>query len=44
VGAPKLKELIKYLPAGSEGGIDIKVVNDNIENQQALNSEVRHYS
>lgn len=40
VGAPKLKELIKYLPLASEGGIDIRVINDNIHDPKVLNSEV----
>lgn len=37
VGAPKLKELIKYLPDSSKGGIDIKVVNDDISRPDMLN-------
>lgn len=37
VGAPKLKELIKHLPTAAEGGIDIKIVNDDILNPQSLN-------
>jgi phosphoacetylglucosamine mutase len=41
VGGPKLKELIKYLPSGKEGGIDIKVVNDDVVRPEALNFEVR---
>lgn len=40
VGAPKLKELIKYLPSGKEGGIDIKVVNDDVVRPEALNLDV----
>ncbi|KAK7892596.1 Phosphoacetylglucosamine Mutase [Exophiala xenobiotica] len=39
VGGPKLKELIKYLPSGKEGGIDIKVVNDDVVRPEALNFE-----
>ncbi|KAK5464580.1 Phosphoacetylglucosamine Mutase [Exophiala xenobiotica] len=39
VGGPKLKELIKYLPNGKEGGIDIKVVNDDVVRPEALNFE-----
>ena len=42
VGAPKLKELIKYLPTASEGGIDIKIINDNVHDPKALNYEVGH--
>ena len=41
VGAPKLKELIKYLPSSTEGGIDIKVVNDDISRPDMLNVQVR---
>jgi len=40
VGGPKLKELIKYLPNSQGGGIDIKVVNDDILKPEALNFEV----
>lgn len=41
VGGPKLRELIKYLPGPEEeGGIDIKVVNDNVINPDSLNFEV----
>ncbi|TKA53012.1 hypothetical protein B0A49_09828 [Cryomyces minteri] len=38
VGGPKLRELIKYLPRGAEGGVDIKVVNDDVVNPDILNS------
>jgi len=41
VGGPKLRELIKYLPRAQEGGIDIKVVNDDVVKPDALNFEVR---
>ena len=41
VGGPKLKELINYLPRGSEGGLDIKVVNDDIFKPERLNHQVR---
>ncbi|KAI9884041.1 MAG: ribosomal RNA processing protein [Watsoniomyces obsoletus] len=37
VGGPKLKELIKYLPSAQEGGVDIKVVNDDTANSDRLN-------
>ena len=37
VGGPKLRELIKRLPSASEGGIDIKVVNDDILQPDRLN-------
>jgi phosphoacetylglucosamine mutase len=40
VGGPKLRELIKYLPPASEGGVDVKVVNDNVINPDSLNFEV----
>ncbi|KAL1311272.1 hypothetical protein AAFC00_001460 [Neodothiora populina] len=39
VGAPKLKELIKYLPTASEGGIDIRIVNDEIHKPESLNHQ-----
>jgi phosphoacetylglucosamine mutase len=37
VGGPKLRELIKYLSSAKDGGIDIKVVNDDVLNPEALN-------
>ncbi|KAK5938623.1 Phosphoacetylglucosamine Mutase [Knufia obscura] len=37
VGGPKLQELIKYLPTAAEGGIDIKVINDDVLKPEALN-------
>ena len=37
VGGPKLRELIKYLPPASEGGLEIKVVNDNVVEPERLN-------
>ncbi|KAL4950958.1 hypothetical protein BDW69DRAFT_171058 [Aspergillus filifer] len=37
VGGPKLRELLKYLPSAEQGGIDIKVVNDDVINPDALN-------
>ncbi|KAF7588294.1 Phosphoacetylglucosamine Mutase [Aspergillus hancockii] len=37
VGGPKLRELIKYLPSAEEGGIDIKVINDDVINPDSLN-------
>jgi phosphoacetylglucosamine mutase len=40
VGGPKLRELLKYLPGSSDGGIDIKVVNDDVIKPEALNFEV----
>ncbi len=44
VGGPKLKELIKYLPNSQQGGIDIKVVNDDVLKPEALNYEVCYYA
>lgn len=41
VGGPKLRETIKYLPSAEEGGLDIKVVNDDVINPDSLNFEVR---
>ena len=43
VGGPKLRELIKYLPSSSEGGIDIKVVNDDVVKPERLNHQVSFY-
>ena len=40
VGGPKLREMIKYLPSAADGGIDIKVVNDDVVNPEALNVQV----
>ena len=40
VGGPKLAELMKYLPKASEGGIDIKIINDDILKAEVLNHEV----
>ncbi|KAH7139424.1 hypothetical protein B0J11DRAFT_516757 [Dendryphion nanum] len=37
VGAPKLAELIKYLPTKEEGGLEIHVVNDNVIKPESLN-------
>lgn len=42
VGGPKLNDLLKYLPTSKEGGIDIKVVNDDTLKTEALNFDVRH--
>lgn len=42
VGGPKLNDLVKYLPTSKEGGIDIKVVNDDTLKTEALNFDVRH--
>lgn len=40
VGGPKLRELIKYLPPVDQGGVDIKVVNDNVIDPDSLNFDV----
>lgn len=42
VGAPKLAELLKYLPKASEGGIDIKIVNDDVVKAESLNYDVSY--
>ncbi|KAK4697677.1 phosphoacetylglucosamine mutase, partial [Lecanoromycetidae sp. Uapishka_2] len=39
VGGPKLRELIKYLPSPSEGGLEIKVVNDDVVQPERLNHQ-----
>ena len=41
VGGPKLRELIKYLPTASDGGLEIKIVNDNVVEPERLNHQVR---
>ena len=40
VGGPKLRELVKYLPSASEGGVDIKIVNDDVVQPELLNHNV----
>jgi phosphoacetylglucosamine mutase len=40
VGGPKLRELLKYLPNGPDGGVDIKVVNDDVHKPDTLNYQV----
>ena len=40
VGGPKLRELIKHLPPPSEGGLEIKVVNDDVARPDRLNHQV----
>jgi len=39
VGGPKLKELIKYLSTTAEGGLEIKVINDNVHKPDDLNNQ-----
>ena len=41
VGGPKLHELVKHLKKGSEGGVDIKIINDDVLRPESLNHEVR---
>ena len=40
VGGPKLRELVKHLPSEADGGVDIKVVNDDVEHPERLNHMV----
>jgi hypothetical protein len=40
VGGPKLAELLKYLPKASQGGVDIKILNDDVLKAEVLNHEV----
>lgn len=40
VGGSKLRELLKYLPSPKEGGVEIKVVNDDISAPERLNYQV----
>lgn len=40
VGGPKLEAFLKYLPAASEGGVDIKIINDDVVKPEVLNHEV----
>jgi len=40
VGGPKLSALLKYLPPASEGGLGIKIVNDNVLDPDRLNYQV----
>ena len=41
VGGPKLSELVKYLPTAAQGGIDIKIVNEDVVKPERLNYQVR---
>jgi Phosphoglucomutase/phosphomannomutase, alpha/beta/alpha domain I len=43
VGGPKLHDLLKYLPDAKSGGIDVKVVNDDVIKPEALNHDVSVY-
>lgn len=40
VGGPKLRELVKHLPTAAEGGVDIKIVNENVDRPEILNMQV----
>lgn len=40
VGGPKLRELIKHLPSPAEGGLEIKIVNDDVIRPERLNYQV----
>lgn len=40
VGGPKLRELLKHLPTVSEGGLEIKIVNDDVVRPERLNHQV----
>ena len=40
VGGPKLAQLVKHLPSISEGGLDIKIVNDDVHQPDRLNHQV----
>ncbi len=44
VGGPKLRELIKHLPSPSDGGLEIKVVNDDVVQPERLNHQVCYNS
>lgn len=39
IGGPKLRQLLKYLPSAKDGGIDIKVINDDVITPTALNHD-----
>lgn len=40
IGGPKLQQLIKYLPTPDQGGLEIKVVNDDVVQPDRLNFNV----
>lgn len=40
VGGPKLRDLVKYLASASDGGLDIKIVNDDVVQPERLNYQV----
>ncbi|RDL42306.1 putative phosphoacetylglucosamine mutase [Venustampulla echinocandica] len=39
VGGPKLAELLKFLPKGSTGGVEIKIINDDVLKAEVLNHD-----
>ena len=39
IGAPALKKMLKHLPTEKEGGINIRIVNDDVDNPEVLNSK-----
>jgi len=43
VGGPKLREFLKYLPSASEGGLDVKIVNEDVHKPDSLNFNVRRF-
>lgn len=40
VGGPKFHEVVKLLPTAKDGGLDLKVTNDNVQKSEILNSNV----
>lgn len=40
VGGPKLAELLKFLPKASQGGVDVRIINDDVLKSDSLNHEV----
>lgn len=40
VGGPKLGELVKYLPSAAKGGVDIRIINNDVVRPESLNFEV----
>ncbi|KAI9892391.1 MAG: Phosphoacetylglucosamine Mutase [Vezdaea aestivalis] len=39
VGGPKLAELVKYLPKPEDGGVEIKIVNNDVAKPERLNHQ-----
>lgn len=44
VGGPKLTAFLKYLPKSSDGGLEIKIINDDILKAEILNHDVSRLS